>query len=165
MLKKIKKSKIIEILDTDYDELTCIIFYSSYMNINSNSNKMTLFFSKIFLNEGSFYILKKKYRKEDIQRFIEFDFSEIKQLYNRNNINIYCIRVDYNKNKIKFNNKEFNCKKECFFIEKQKQINEYKRVKSVSLNGHLNKKIFTPYFSIKMKYLVKELLDQIVKAI
>ena len=164
MLKKIKKSKIIEILDKNYEDLTCIIFYSSYMNSN-NSNKLTLCFSKIFLKEGSFYIINKKYGKEDIQRLIEFDFRIVNHLYNRNNINIFCIRVDYNKNKIKFNNKEFICKKNCFFIEKQKQKQnneykyKYKTVKSNSLNGHLNEKILTPYFSIKMKYLVKELLN------
>ena len=155
MLKKIKKSKIIDILYTDYEELTCIIFYSSYMN--SNSNKMTLFFSKIFLNEGSLWILKKKYEKEDIKRLIEFNFSEIKQLYNRNNIKIFCIKVDYNETIIKCYDKEFIYKKKCFFIEKEN--NEYKIIKSKSLNSHLNDKILTPYFSIKMKYLVKKLLN------
>ena len=158
MFKKIKKSKIIDILDTDYEELTCIIFYSSYMNSNTNTNKnIDLFFYKIFINEGSLWILKKKYEKEDIKRLIEFNFSEIKQLYNRNNIKIFCIKVDYNETIIKCNDKEFIYKKKCFFIEKQN--NEYKTINSKSLNSHLNDKILTPYFSIKMKYLVKNLLN------
>tara|TARA_B110001469_G_C9472912_1_gene237546 strand:- start:211 stop:675 length:465 start_codon:yes stop_codon:yes gene_type:complete len=153
MILKVVKPKIIDIVDYNYDNLTCVIVMSSSMYFK-NTNKMGLLNTKLFMNSGSLFLVNKKYNNETIKRLINCDIIDIKNIYNRKSITIFIVIVDYSLNKIKIDDKEYICNKKCFFME---NIDAPKLVKKKSLNEYANKKIIIPYFNIKMKNIIKYL--------
>ena len=69
MILKVVKPKIIDIVDYNYDNLTCVIVMSSSMYFK-NTNKMGLLNTKLFMNSGSLFLVNKKYNNETIKRLI-----------------------------------------------------------------------------------------------
>lgn len=153
MIFKVIKPKLIDIVDYNYDYLTGIIVVSSNLYFK-NKKKIGMLFSKIFLNNNSLFLVKNKYNEENIRRILDCELLYIKNIYNRNCINIFLIVVDYSINKIKLDKTEYLCKYNCFFVE---DLESPKLVKSSGLNSHVTTKIVTPYFSIKIKNLIRYL--------
>ena len=153
MILTVVKPKIIDIINNNYDNLTCVMVMSSNLYFK-NSNKMGLLNTKMFMNSGQLFLVNKKYNKESIKRLINCDLIIIKKIYNRNCITIFIVIIDYSLNKIKIDDKEYICNKKCFFME---NIDAPKLVKKKSLNEYANKKIIIPYFNIKMKNIIKYL--------
>ena len=159
---KIKKPKLINILDTEYNELTCFIFVGNTISINNN-NPIKLGLVKLFLNNTTFLILHKKYDYDDINPSLfnnnNININTINRLYN--NITIYVLTINYGLNKITINNTIFNGKKYVLFLEKtneeEKKKNvdhDYNIIAKNTLNSSLNTILTTPYFTIKLKYIM-----------
>tara|TARA_B110001469_G_C9429354_1_gene218341 strand:- start:138 stop:602 length:465 start_codon:yes stop_codon:yes gene_type:complete len=153
MILTVVKPKIIDIINHNYDNLTFVMVMSSSLYFK-NSNKMGLLNTKLFMNSRSLFLVNKKYNEETIQRLLNCDIIDIKNIYNRNSITIFIVLIDYSLNKIKIDDKEYLCNKKCFFME---DMDAPKLVNKASLNDYANKKIITPYFSIKMKNIIKYL--------
>ena len=153
MILKVVKPKIIDIINNNYDNLTCVMVMSSSLYFK-NSKKMGLLNTKMFMNSGQLFLVNKKYNEETIQRLINCDVIDIKNIYNRNSITIFIVLIDYSVNKIKIDDKDYMSNKKCFFME---DMDAPKLVKKISLNDSATKKIITPYFSIKMKNIIKYL--------
>jgi hypothetical protein len=153
MILTVVKPKIIDIINNNYDNLTCVMVMSSNLYFK-NSNKMGLLNTKMFMNSGQLFLVNKKYNKESIKRLINCDIIDIKTIYNRNSITIFIVLIDYSINRIKIDDKDYMSNKKCFFME---DMDAPKLVKKASLNDYANKKIITPYFSIKMKNIIKYL--------
>ena len=62
---------------------------------------MGLLNTKMFMNSGQLFLVNKKYNEETIQRLINCDVIDIKNIYNRNSITIFIVLIDYSVNKIK----------------------------------------------------------------
>jgi len=153
MILTVVKPKIIDIINHNYDNLTCVMVMSSSLYFK-NSNKMGLLNTKMFMDNGSLFLVNKKYNEETIQRLLNCDLISIKKIYNRNCITIFIVIIDYSLNKIKIDDKDYMSNKKCFFME---DMDAPKLVNKASLNDYANKKIITPYFSIKMKNIIKYL--------
>jgi len=149
---KIKKPKIIHITNNDYKELTCFIFVTHNLNINSNKQiKLGLF--KLFFYNTSFLILHNKYDYSDIKPlFNTININRINRLYNRNRITIYVLTIDFGLKQININNNIYNEKKYVLFLEKN--LEDYRIITKQPLNSHLNNIFITPYFSITLKYII-----------
>lgn len=153
MILKVVKPKIIDIINHSYDNLTCVMVMSSNLYFK-NLKKMGLLNTKMFMNSGQLFFVNKKYNKKSIKRLINCDIIDIKTIYNRNSITIFIVLIDYSVNIIKIDDKDYMSNKKCFFME---DMDAPKLVKKASLNDYANKKIITPYFSIKMKNIIKYL--------
>ena len=148
---KIKKPKIIKIINHNFNELTCFIFLSKKISLNNTNKKIKLCFFKLFLNQSNFHILHKKYDYSDVK--LLFDY-EVIRIYNRNNIRIYIINLDYSLHKIEVEKNLFMEKKYLLFYETTSE-NNYKLIDNNILNSNLNNVLRTPYFYIKLKYILK----------
>ncbi len=155
---KIKKPKIINITNNDYKELTCFIFVANQLTINNNK-QIKLGYIKLFLNNTSLFMLNKKYDYTDINPSLfnsNININTIKRIYNRNNITIYVLNINFVEQTINLNNNIFSEKKYILFLKKnvEDEDENYDIIPNKNLNGHLNDILITPYFTIKLKYIL-----------
>ncbi len=155
---KIKKPKIINITNNDYKELTCFIFVANQLTINNNK-QIKLGYIKLFLNNTSLFMLNKKYDYTDINPSLfnsNININTIKRIYNRNNITIYVLNINFVEQTININNNIFSEKKYILFLKKnvEDEDENYDIIPNKNLNGHLNDILITPYFTIKLKYIL-----------
>jgi len=149
---KIKKTKIINIINNNYKELTCFIFVAHHLNLNNKIKQLKLGLVKFFFNDMSFHILHGKY-DSDIKSLFDIDIDTITRIYNRNCITIYVLNIDYSLQQITINNNVFSEKKFVLFLKKDEEEN-YGIIAKKTLNGSLNDILITPYFTIKLKYII-----------
>jgi hypothetical protein len=149
---KIKKPKIINITNNNYKELTCFIFVAHQLNLNNKIKQLKLGLVKFFFNDMSFHILHGTY-DSDIKSLFDIDIDTITRIYNRNCITIYVLNIDYSLQQITINNNVFSEKKFVLFLKKDEEEN-YGIIAKKTLNDSLNDILITPYFTIKLKYII-----------
>ena len=160
---KIKKPKIINITTKEYKECSCFIFVGHYVSLHNNK-PIKLGLVKLFLTNTSFLILHKKYDYDDINSSlfngnINISINNVKRIYNRNNISIYVLTIDYGLSTLTVNNTIFNETKYIVCLEKKKENDnknekEYNIIKKNTLSSNINTIMKTPYFTIKLKSIM-----------
>lgn len=155
----VKKPKIINIFNNNYTNLTCIICAKySLINKNNKTDKMKIFNLKLFYDK-ELSTINKLLSKENISKIYNEKISNINLFYNRNKIKIYVVtidtNIDTNINLLKSYNKFFMYTNIDTNIDTQYI---YTQIIKNSFNSHINEYLYTNYFCIKYKYIIKSIL-------
>ena len=153
----IKKSKVIDIFDNNYVNLTCIIFINySLINKNLNNNKLKILNLVLYYNKFLFTInesLTKNNVNDIVSKMIDIDNVNIDLIYNRHNIKLFLVKINkplINKNMcLSPNNKIF------LYKYTDNIYDLYNEMLKIHFNSHLNEYIYTNFFRIKYKSLIK----------
>lgn len=163
---RIKRKRLIHCWDqrliNSTSQYTGFIFYSRSKCVVTDTNKLLIHFSKVYLNNNKFPILNKKVEKEDLYNTLKDEFKikssnviETSLVYNIPNVRIYIVYLKPNSIE-EYNN--YSWKTYWDFYNYNGKEDLYENILDEVKNKHIKYKIYPDYdihLSFKLEKIYK----------